>query len=111
MDNKNGINPNENMAELNDETMAKVSGGDIHYPTDGKAYRREDIKFVYSVGDRVEVWQTIFGNTKRATITNCYIEERYESDTNRTAAYYPVYDVSYDDGGGENAVRQDQISR
>lgn len=109
---RNDVTPNESTSELGDDTMAKVAGGDIHYPSDGMVFRPEDIKFVYSVGDRVEVWQSIFGNTKRATIINCHIREDWDRHSIAPAlAYYPVYNVGYDDGGGNTEVFQNYISR
>lgn len=111
MDDNKNINPNENISELSDDTMAKVAGGDIHYPSDGKVYRPEDVKFVYSVGERVEIKQSILGNTKRGTITACIIADEPEGGLEPTIAYYPVYDANLDDGGSQSYIWQSHISR
>lgn len=97
---------------LTDEAMANVAGGEIHYPSDGKADSREAVKFVYNVGDRVEVWQSIFGNTKRGTITGRRTQERtYTEFPPYVFCYYPLYNVRYDSGGVEIDLGQQYISR
>lgn len=83
--------------KLIDSELEQVTGGKIEYPWDGAVYRPEDVKFIYKVGERVEVWQTIFYNTARGTIVDRRVWanfERYLADGRMV--YRPVYDIKYD---------------
>ena len=93
--NKNG--------ELSDEELDNVAGGCSKYSPSGAAENKEDVVFLYEIGQEVEVYN-IFSTTKRAVIIGKYIY------THR-GCYCPGYRVRYLEGGAEDEVPQTGIEQ
>ena len=58
--------------ELSDEELDNVAGGCSKYSPSGAAENKEDVVFLYEIGQEVEVYN-IFSTTKRAVIIGKYI--------------------------------------
>ena len=93
--NKNG--------ELSDEELDNVAGGCSKYSPSGAAENKEDVVFLYEIGQEVEAYN-IFSTTKRAVIIGKYIY------THR-GCYCPGYRVRYLEGGAEDEVPQTGIEQ
>ncbi len=95
-----GLNKN---GELSDEELDNVAGGCSKYSPSGAAENKEDVVFLYEIGQEVEAYN-IFSTTKRAVIIGKYIY------THR-GCYCPGYRVRYLEGGAEDAVPQTGIEQ
>ena len=89
--------------ELSDEELDNVAGGCSKYSPGGAAENKEDVVFLYEIGQEVEVYN-IFSTTKRAVIIGKYIY------THR-GYYCPGYRVRYLEGGAEDSVPQTGIEQ
>ena len=89
--------------ELSVEELDNVAGGCSKYSPSGAAENKEDVVFLYEIGQEVEVY-SIFSTTKRAVIIGKYIY------THR-GCYCPGYRVRYLEGGAEDAVPQTGIEQ
>ncbi|MGN1099254.1 MAG: hypothetical protein ACI4S9_02830 [Christensenellales bacterium] len=80
--------------ELSDEELDNVAGGCSSYSPSGNARSRDEVVFLYEVGQIVEIHNTPFGTTKTARIICKFV--RYSNSW-----YYPYYGVEYLSGGSE----------
>lgn len=94
---------------LNDEALSGVAGG-FERSYNGDAINKEDVHFLFNVGEYVEVGGDFFG-TNRALI----IERKIDRPNGYTSgAYYPLYHVRFDDTmwkNGDTWIYQGEIQR